>query len=308
MEAIRVERLVKRFGRLRAVDGVDLIVPRGATFGLIGPNGAGKTTLFGMVCGWLRPSAGHVSVLGKPPWQAVHLKGRLAALPQDAALPPNTSVLHSLTYYARLQGHSRKKAAEEARRVLELVGLPEAASRRASRLSHGMAKRVGLAQAFIGSPELILLDEPTSGLDPKSAHLIRALMSELRGEATVVVSSHNLHELETICDYAAILDRGKLVAQGTMAELTAADSEVLITLGGSSAPAADLIAAASSVPGVATASHDPGSGVLTVRFASAGEEPEELVTSILSALIASGGKIGTVSRGRGLEQKVLSVT
>ncbi|MFW5878686.1 MAG: hypothetical protein ACOCVR_02605 [Myxococcota bacterium] len=171
-----------------------------------------------------------------------------------------------------------------------------------------MAKRVGLAQAFIGEPELILLDEPTAGLDPKSAHHVRSIVSRLRGKSTVLVSSHNLHELEKLCDHAAILDKGKLLAGGTMAELTAADSEVVISLGNPSSAMEMLGAAAAAVPGVTAASFDPGSRDLIIRFASAGEPAEEIVTRVLSELIRCGGKVGAVTRGQGLERRVLSVT
>ncbi|MFW5878687.1 MAG: ATP-binding cassette domain-containing protein [Myxococcota bacterium] len=125
MDAIRIEGIEKRFGEVRALDGVDLTVPGGSTFGLIGPNGAGKTTLMGLVCGWLRPTSGTISVLGHSPWRAVQLKGKISAFPQDAALPPNTSVLHSLTYFGRLQGLSASRAAKEAEGALELAGLSE---------------------------------------------------------------------------------------------------------------------------------------------------------------------------------------
>ena len=229
--AIRTVGLVKHFGSVHAVDGVDLTVPRGAVFGLIGPNGAGKTTTFGLVCGWVRPSAGVVEVLGTSPRRVSVLKGRLAALPQDATLPPTTPVLSSLAYLARLQGFSGKAAKDEAARVLALVGLSKWGKVRAQGLSHGMAKRVGLAQAFIGHPEVVLLDEPTAGLDPKSAHSVRELILEMKEDrTTVVVSSHNLYELEAVCDHAAILDRGRVIAAGPMDELTAADTEFVVEL------------------------------------------------------------------------------
>jgi ABC-2 type transport system ATP-binding protein len=307
-DAIRLEGLVKHFGRVRAVDGVDLVVPKGSLFALIGPNGAGKTTTFGLVCGWLRPTGGQATVLGASPWRAVHLKGRLAALPQDAALPPNTRVLDSLAFYGRLQGLNAGRARTEAAAALDRVGLAEWGKARASSLSHGMAKRVGLAQALMGTPELILLDEPTAGLDPKSAHWVRELLRGFQGKATVVISSHNLQELEALCDHAAILDHGQVIAAGSMAELTAADSEVVITLGNAEAEIEGLAAAAAALAGVSGATGDPARRTVTVRFGRGPEPAEEVITRVLTKLIASGGKIGSVSRGQGLERRVLAVT
>ena len=308
MDVIVAENLVKHFGFVRALDGVNLTVPKGSTFGLIGPNGAGKTTFFGLVCGWLRPTKGRATVLGTATSRVVDLKGHLCALPQDASLPPNTTVMHSLAYYGRLQGLGRGEARNEALRVLDMLGLAGSAGTRASNLSHGMAKRVGLAQAFIGSPKLVLLDEPTSGLDPKSAHLVRSLIKDLSGTATVLVSSHNLHELEAICDHAAILDHGRLKAHGTMSELTAADTEVKITLANPKEALEKLASLATTVPGVSTAAADPLSSALIIRFSSGEKAPEEVVTQVLSALIEGGAKVGAVERGRGLEKKVLSIT
>ncbi len=308
MNAVLFKGAVKRFGQVKAVDGVDLSVSPGAVFGLVGPNGAGKTTLLALACGWLRPTSGHIEVLGDTPWRAARLKGRIAALPQDAALPPNVSLRDSLTYYARLQGFDRGRATRETDRVLDSVGLSNWRDTKASHLSHGMTKRAGIAQALIGNPELIFLDEPTAGLDPKSAYWVRSLIMELRGKTTVVVSSHNLTELETLCDTAAILHHGRVVSKGTMGQLTAADSEVILGLANSAKQLPALAEAAESVAGVIATTVDASTATISVQFASKGSAPEETITCVLSALIEAGARIGSVRRGRGLEQKVLAVT
>ena len=307
--AIRAVGLVKHFGAVHAVDGVDLTVPRGAVFGLIGPNGAGKTTTFGLVCGWVRPSAGVVEVLGTSPRQVSVLKGRLAALPQDATLPATTPVLSSLAYLARLQGFSGKAAKDEAARVLALVGLSKWGKVKAQGLSHGMAKRVGLAQAFIGHPEVVLLDEPTAGLDPKSAHSVRKLILEMKEErTTVVVSSHNLYELEAVCDHAAILDRGRVIASGPMDELTAADTEFVVELADPPERYEAFSRAVSDLEAVTAASVDPGRREMVVRFKGAEGRAPDVITAVLKVLIDGGAHVAGVHRGHGLERRVLSLT
>ncbi|MCU0696941.1 MAG: ABC transporter ATP-binding protein, partial [Myxococcaceae bacterium] len=216
--AIRLERLSKHFGAKRAVDDVSFEVQEGHCYGLIGPNGAGKTTTFSMMTGYLFPTAGTIRILGVDPFVPGALKGKVGVLPQDAILPPTWPVGALLTYFGELSGLASPEA--EAKRVLEKVQLPETWNMYSNQLSHGMAKRVSMAQALMGSPPVIFLDEPTAGLDPKIAASVRQLIRELKGQHTVVVSSHNLQELEELCDATAILDKGKLVSAATMTELT----------------------------------------------------------------------------------------
>ena len=216
---IQTEGLGKRYGHTLALDGLDLAVPRGSIFGLLGPNGAGKTTTFGILCGWLAPTAGFASVLGQAPQQLHRLHGRAAVLPQDALFPPQVPVLPQLCHYGRLMGLGTSALAE-AERVIDAVGLTEAKRLRGDQMSHGMMKRLALAQALLGRPELVLLDEPTSGLDPKSARAIKDLIASLAPATTVLLSSHNLAEVQEVCTHGAILDHGKLVASGSIDELT----------------------------------------------------------------------------------------
>jgi ABC-type multidrug transport system ATPase subunit len=218
--ALRTRRLTKRFGLKSAVDDVTLTVGAGTVYGLIGPNGAGKTTTFSILAGYLRPTEGSAEVLGFAPTAVNELRSRLGVLPQDALLPSSDTVGEFLLHMGRLQDLPKDKAMESARRGLEEVSGSDWWKQRCGSLSHGMAKRVALAQAFLGDPEVVLLDEPTAGLDPRIAWEVRQVIKAKRGQRTIVISSHNLQELEEICDAAAILDRGRLVAHGTMAELT----------------------------------------------------------------------------------------
>ena len=302
--ALALGKVHKRFGPVRALRGVDLHVPAGSIFALIGPNGAGKTTLFSVVCGFLRADSGTVDVLGGPP-DPVRLKGRLGALPQDALLGRELTVREHLHFLARLQGMSPETAAREADRVLAIVDLGELADRRAGTLSHGQVKRVGVAQAFLGDPALILLDEPTAGLDPRHAHDLREAIRGQRGQRTVVVSSHNLQELEAICDEAAFIEKGETVESGKVAALTAQDAEIFVVL----APGPEPVDAVRAALPHATAQWDPPRRVLRVSFQPGPNlAAEDIIAAVLRELLAHGARISGLGKGRSLEQRYLDAT
>ncbi|RVU81766.1 ABC transporter ATP-binding protein [Leucothrix sargassi] len=209
MSLIQCDNITKRYGSTLALDNVSLTLEAGAPIALIGSNGAGKTTLFSLLCGFLRANSGDVKIMGyKPSDTALH--GRLTALPQDANFDPRFTIGHQLTLLARLQGMSSAQANKEVKLVLDTVGLPEVIAKKPEALSHGMRKRVMLAQALMGSPELILLDEPTAGLDPPNVKVMRNLIAEAANNATFIISSHNLDELERVCESVVHLEKGKL--------------------------------------------------------------------------------------------------
>ncbi len=226
MSVIHIENCVKQYGSVKALDNLSLTLDAGPPIALIGPNGAGKTTLFSILCGYLRVTRGSVSVLGEAPGSQ-SLVGRLSSMPQDARMDPHFTVGRQLTQYARLQGLSRSEAKRDVERVLSIVQLPDVASMRPEALSHGMRKRVSLAQALLGNPELILLDEPTAGIDPPNVKIIRDLVSELSAHMTFVVSSHNLDELERLCKTVVYLENGQLKQTGTVAASSAEDDATL---------------------------------------------------------------------------------
>jgi ABC-2 type transport system ATP-binding protein len=206
---IQVENLSKSFSEHLALDNVSFSLEKGEPIALVGPNGAGKTTLFSLLCGYLSPSSGSVEIAG---FNAGHssLFGFLAALPQDAQFDPRFTIAHQLTFYAQLQGFSRKNAQKEAHRTLELVGLAETLKAKPDELSHGMRKRVSIAQTLIGSPKIVMLDEATAGLDPINAREIRELVSRLSSDITFILSSHDLSELERLCSQVLYLEKGRL--------------------------------------------------------------------------------------------------
>lgn len=216
MSVVSISGLAKRFGSTKALSELTLELETGAPIALIGPNGAGKTTLFSVLCGFLKPSSGSVQVLGHKPGSH-QLVGKLSAMPQDAQMDPHFTVGTQLTHYARLQGLSKREAKLDASRVLELIQLPNAATMKPEALSHGMRKRVALAQALLGTPELVLLDEPTAGIDPPNVKIIRDLVAELSSSITFIVSSHNLDELERLCQTVVYLEGGRLKQTGSVA-------------------------------------------------------------------------------------------
>src|SRR5580658_9171994 len=311
--AIRLTKVSKAFGPKVAVDHVTLQIEAGSVFGLIGPNGAGKTTTFSMLAGYLKPTSGTLEVLGYAPDQVEALRSRIGVLPQDAVLPSADRVGEFLTDMARLQGMSLRKAAGTARDALAEVDGRAWWNVKCGALSHGMAKRVQLAQAFLGEPDVVLLDEPTAGLDPRIAYEVRQLIKSRKGRSTLIVSSHNLQELEEVCDGAAILDRGHMVGSGTMAELTAATQEVRFkvpaTVTRGDAPAPSPLSLVQGLPIVKLADYDDERGELIVRFDSRGQaDAEQVIEAVLVVLLQQRVRISGVSKGRGLEQRVMEMT
>lgn len=209
MKLIECHQLSKQYSDKLALDNVSLSLEMGAPIALVGPNGAGKTTLLSLLCGFILPTSGQINIMGHKAGSRA-LKGLMSALPQDAALDPNFSILEQLCFFAQLQGLSKQDATTEVLRVLALVDLEDAARLKPKSLSHGMTKRVAIAQALIGKPKLVLLDEPTAGLDPANAKKIRQIVKSLASETHFVISSHNLEELEKLCDQVIFLENGKL--------------------------------------------------------------------------------------------------
>jgi ABC-type multidrug transport system ATPase subunit len=299
---VSVRGLHKRYGSTVAVESVDFDVPRGAVFGLLGPNGAGKSTTLGVLCGWLRASQGSASILGRPCHALYSLRGRVASLPQDASFPPQIAVGEQLAHFARLQGITGPAARKEAERALDLVDLLEAAPLRGIELSHGMLKRVGLAQALMGSPEVIILDEPTAGLDPKNSRRIKDLVASLAPERTVLVSSHNLADIQEICSHGLILDHGRVVALGDIAALTRRGAEINIEFeAGAALPSEALVTR------FGREQLELGDGNLRIRFTSE-DETAEVIADALRLLLDAGTPILGVSRGTSLEKTFLEIT
>ncbi|MEO8877102.1 MAG: ABC transporter ATP-binding protein [Polyangiaceae bacterium] len=305
--AISLRKVTKKFGAKVAVDDITLQIKAGSVFGLIGPNGAGKTTTFSMMAGFLRPTEGVIDVLGFYPQQTDALRSRLGVLPQDAILPPIEKVGEFLTTLARLQAIPAHDAQNVARAVLDEVDGRDWWNVKCGALSHGMAKRVQLAQALMGSPDVVLLDEPTAGLDPRSAYEVRQLIKNRKRRCTLVVSSHNLQELEEICDAAAILDRGRIMANGSMNELTASTQEVHVKIAPASSGSVPM-AKVRELPSVSHADWDDDRSELVVHFDRKNADAETVIAHVLWLLLNEKVRISGVTKGRSLEARVMDLT
>jgi ABC-type multidrug transport system ATPase subunit len=304
---VRTEGLGRDFGRTRALDHIDLVLEAGPPIGLCGPNGAGKTTFFSVLCGFLRPTRGRVEVLGRPPLHR-DLHGRVAILPQDAQFVKGVPVQSQLAMLAELQGFSRAAARAEAARVLELVLLADAAKKPPEALSHGMLKRIAIAQAFLGAPELVLLDEPTAGLDPATASEMKNLIRSLDKERTFIVSSHNLQDIEELCGSIVILDHGKIVEHRKVSELVARTSCLTFRL--EADPPEAIVATLTAVALVTRVELGrPGERRLAVHFRDEGDGGgNRTQIAVLQALTAAGVGMIEMTRGQSLQDKVIEIT
>src|SRR5215217_5904799 len=218
--ALLVDEAAKRYGRVQALDGVSLEVQRGELVGLLGPNGAGKSTLVKIACGLIRASRGRAEICGAPAGSPP-ARAALGYLAELFRFPGWYSADEVLRLHQRLA--SSPGGADERARLLELVGLAEARAVRVDAMSKGMQQRLGIAQALVGSPPMLLLDEPTSALDPAGRRTVRALLEELRERGTsVLLNSHLLSEIELVCDRVVILLRGSVISEGSPAELSRA--------------------------------------------------------------------------------------
>lgn len=226
MNAVEIEQIHKSFpghwgrGGVYAVKGVSLQIPQGGVYGLIGPNGSGKSTIMKALVGLLSPDAGHCRVFGQPATAAANRR-EIGFLPENPYFYKFLTGEETVRFYGKLCGLSGKALRERTVELLDLVGLTEAAQRRVGGYSKGMLQRIGLAQALVQQPRLLVLDEPTAGVDPIGSRTIRDIILELKRRGmTVFLCSHLLEQVQEICDRVGILYQGCLIAEGTMDELT----------------------------------------------------------------------------------------
>lgn len=226
VNAIETSGLGKKYRDFTAVKGLDLVVPQGEVFGFLGPNGAGKTTTIMMLLGNVRPTSGQATVLGRPIGD-VPIRRRIGFLPEKFQFHDFLTATEFLNLHGKLSGMNREALRLRVPEVLARVGLADRAKSKIREFSKGMQQRIGLAQAILHSPDLVILDEPTSALDPIGRRDVRDIVMELRGQGkTVLLNSHLLSEIEMTCDRVAIIKRGQVAAQGTMHELLGFSSVV----------------------------------------------------------------------------------
>jgi ABC-2 type transport system ATP-binding protein len=288
---IETRGLSKHYGETVAVDHLDLTINRGEVFGLLGPNGAGKTTTILMMLGLTEPTEGTVKVNGlDPAREALAVKSSVGYLPDDVGFYDDLTGRENLRYTARLNRIASKDAEPLLERLLREVGLTEAADRKVGGYSRGMRQRLGLADALVKAPSILILDEPTVNIDPEGVREILALVTRLRDEfgTTVLLSSHLLHQVEQVCDRIGIFLRGKLVAVGSVAQLTAAMGDQWTTEVAVIERDLDLDPVLRGVRGVTAVAREGAGWVVTSKRDVRGD--------LLDAIADAGGHLSHLSR------------
>jgi ABC-2 type transport system ATP-binding protein len=293
---LEVRGLVKRYGELVAVAGVDLTVNPGDVYGYLGPNGAGKTTSLRMMLGLIRPSAGSVRVFGRDPFETVRALEGVAGFVEAPTFYPYMSGRRNLELLAAFDGDGAADRIDEA---LETVELSNRGSDRVGGYSHGMRQRLGIAAALLRDPELLLLDEPTTGLDPGGMRDMRLLIQRLAAQGiTIVLSSHLLTEVEEVCNRVAIVQRGKIIYEGEISDLKRAAGMTYRLLTTDNARAMAVCRAQRGISDVSTRDGQ-------ISFIA----DEHAVAELSQALIEAGALIRALTpQGASLEELFFSLT
>ena len=307
---IQVENLTKKFNGTPAVSDVSFSVEEGEVLGFLGPNGAGKTTTMRAITGFLPATSGRVTVGGFDVFASpIEARRRIGYLPEHPPLYPEMTVDGYLRFVARIKGVPSSDLRFELDRVMETARIDDMGGRIISRLSRGYRQRVGLAQALVGDPPVLILDEPTVGLDPKQIHEVRELIRSWKGRHTVVLSTHILPEVEQTCHRVAIIARGRIVAIGTPAHLVERLERSARIVMDVAAPAGEAAAALGGVPGVADVrvlDASDGRARLEVEAAGVGADVEP---ELARAIVERGwGLFGMQSSTMSLEDIFLELT
>jgi ABC-2 type transport system ATP-binding protein len=295
---IEARNLTKDYGSVVAVKDVSFTVGAGEVVGFLGPNGAGKTTTLRMLAGFLGATAGSVTIAGFDVATAsLEARARLGYMPEAAPLYPELRVREYLTFRAALKRVPRRERKAAVARSLEQAAVKDVAETPIAQLSKGYRQRVALADALVSNPPLLILDEPTAGLDPNQIVEVRSLVRELGRSHTILLSTHILPEVEAVCDRALVIARGRLVAEGTLAELKARQRSRESVIGAHGEPAS-LEATLRDVPGVkrvrAKSTRDErGTVELTLEIAG-DAEPDRTVERAVAALVAAGAGVRSV--------------
>ncbi|GAA1419720.1 daunorubicin resistance protein DrrA family ABC transporter ATP-binding protein [Streptomyces thermospinosisporus] len=311
--AIETAGLVKTFGETRAVDGVDLAVPAGTVYGVLGPNGAGKTTTVKMLATLLRPDGGEAHVFGHDVVrEADEVRGRVSLTGQYASVDEDLTGTENLVLLARLLGHGKAAARTRAAQLLEAFGLTEAAGKQVKHYSGGMRRRIDIAASILNTPDLLFLDEPTTGLDPRSRNqvwdIVRAVVAQ---GTTVLLTTQYLDEADQLASRIAVIDHGKVIAEGTKGELKASVGAGSVHLRlrdpDQRVQAADLLRRALD----AQVQAEPDPVALTARLsAAAGQDTAaEQAARALNELAAAGITVDNFSLGQpSLDEVFLALT
>ena len=306
---IEVSHLTKKYGHRLAVEDVSFAVADGGICGLLGPNGAGKSTIMNILTGYLSATSGQVTVAGHPlPEEADAAKKCVGYLPEQPPLYPEMTVQEYLDFAAELKGVKKAERKEQVRSAVRRTGLEKVLPRLIRSLSKGYKQRVGIAQALLGSPQLIILDEPTVGLDPAQVIEIRSLIRELGKAHTVILSSHILSEVQAVCQQVLILSKGRLVAVGSPEELGETlnpGSRLRATAQGETET---VLAAVRSVPGICKVELESAADG-QVTFTAESEDAADRRAAVSRALTEAGCTVlALAAENRSLEEVFLALT
>ena len=306
---IKVENLTKRYAAKTAIEGMSFEVEKGEILGFLGPNGAGKTTTMRIIAGFMPASGGSVHVDGYEVFEnPLDVKRRIGYLPENPPLYPEMTVAGYLRFVAKIKGVPKNRLDGEVARVMERVNITDVKERIIAKLSKGYKQRVGLGQALLNDPPVLILDEPTIGLDPKQIHEVRELIKELAGSHTVVLSTHILPEVEQTCHRVIIIDHGKIVAvdtpQNLRFQLQGAE-RIFVEVEG---PAEEVITMLKSMPGVMDVRQlENGAG--RHRFQIEGELRKDIRGDLARAIVQSGwGLLELQSATMSLEDIFIKLT
>ena len=306
---IEVQNLTKRYGPTLAVSDVSFEVQKGEILGFLGPNGAGKTTTMRVITGYIPASDGRVRVAGFDVHdEPLEAKRRIGYLPETPPIYPDMTVKEYLSFVARIKGVPRREVKKRVAEVSEKCAITDVGNRQTGRLSKGYRQRVGLAQALIHNPDVLVLDEPTSGLDPKQIIETRELIKGLAGQHTVVLSTHILPEVSKTCQRVVVINAGKIVAVGTPDELThrlTGYETVMITVEG---PAAEIMDKLQRVSGVSMVEPREASGALVTLEVHA-EKGHDVRAELARSVVESQWKLlELTTSGMSLEDIFLKLT
>jgi ABC-2 type transport system ATP-binding protein len=297
---LEIRHLVKFFGLLAAVDDVSFSVPRGEVLGFLGPNGAGKSTTMKMITGFLPPDAGTAIVCGHDIRnEPLAAKKRMGYLPEGAPAYPDMTAAEFLGFVARIRGFAGAEAKRRIDRVVEMIKIGEVMHQPIETLSKGFRRRVGVAQALLHDPSVLLLDEPTDGLDPNQKYQMREVIAAIRPDKAIIISTHLLEEVEAVCSRAIVIAHGRLLADGTPSELAQrSPSHNSVRLGVAAGDSAQIRAELLRLPGVAaveTVDDAEGHGLIVMP-----QGPEPIVADVADLARAYRWDIGLlrVERGR----------
>ncbi|MGD0950562.1 MAG: ABC transporter ATP-binding protein [Candidatus Binatia bacterium] len=286
---ISIERLSKNFGSTHAVRDVSFTVSKGEIIGLLGPNASGKTTIMRVLTGFFPPTSGHARVAGLDVAdQSLALRQKIGYLPESVVLYPDMRVRRFLQFCAEVRGINGGRKRQRVDAMIRDCGLEEVTDRLIGTLSKGYRQRVGLAQALLHQPEVLILDEPTVGLDPRQIIEIRSLIRALRGSTTVLLSTHILPEVSMTCERVVIIDRGRIVAEDTAEGLTRrlqGEDRTLIQVEG---PADDVCSVLKTVPGVDHIELTNGAGAATCELIAHSSTGEPVRKALAAAVVNHG--------------------